>query len=385
MNISIKESIKQLQCYIENENYSGYDPYDALKSPLFNIPILSSNKLLRFGIQQIVKRSLINLRPILKISKGHNPVTLGLCVQAYGYLSQLYIERKEEYMLKAENLINELENLIASGYSGACWGYDFPWEARYTKISGYQPTVVATGIITNALFEYYKISNNQKAIELCMSSANFILKDLNRTFKNSLFCFSYSPFDKLTVFNASMKGVRLLSQVYSVTKDDNLKQIARKAVNFVVNYQNSNGSWYYGVKNISKSIDNYHTGYVLDCLDEYIKNTGDDSLKESLEKGYRYYVSNYFENNGSPKFYNNRLYPVDCTSGSQSILTLTRFRNYMQAKRTAIHLINNMQNPTGYFYFRKYKYFTNKSSFMRWSNAWMFCALTYFLYKDLEK
>ena len=82
----IEESLQRLVNYIESQNYRGYDPYDALKSPLFRLPILKSNKLIRFGAQQLVKRSPLNLRPLLGIPKGYNPVTLGLCIQGYSNL-----------------------------------------------------------------------------------------------------------------------------------------------------------------------------------------------------------------------------------------------------------------------------------------------------------
>ena len=84
----IEESLRKLINYIESQNYRGYDPYDALKSPLFKLPVLRSNKLIRFGSQQLVKRSPVNLRPLLGIPKGYNPVTLGLCIQGYSYLAQ---------------------------------------------------------------------------------------------------------------------------------------------------------------------------------------------------------------------------------------------------------------------------------------------------------
>ena len=38
--------------------------------------------------------------------------------------------------------------------------------------------------------------------------------------------------------------------------------------------------------------------------------------------------------------------------------------------------IKNMQDKKGFFYYRKLKTHTNKISFMRWSQAWMFLALT---------
>ena len=220
MNYSlIAAATKNLQQYIEAENYSGYDPYDALKSPLFKSPFLKSNKWIRFATQQLVKRSPINLRPLLFVPKGINPVTLGLCIQAYCNLIKVYPDKKNELEIKINSLINQLAQLIPKGYHGACWGYDFDWEARYEKISAYQPTIVATGIISNALFIVWQTTGNKKALGLCVSSAQFILHDINRIEdSDGNFCFSYSPFDKEMVFNASMKGVRILAQVYSQTK-----------------------------------------------------------------------------------------------------------------------------------------------------------------------
>lgn len=379
MNQKILHSALNLLEYIESENYRGYDPYDALKSPLFKLPFFNKNKIVRFGFQQLVKRSPVNLRPLLLVPKGYNPVTLGLCIQAYGYLSRVLPERKEEFFAKADYLIEELKKLIPQGFSGACWGYDFDWEARYAKIPAYQPTVVATGIITNGLFEYYKISANEEAFRLCESASDFVLKDLNRTYEGETFSFSYSPFDRLVVFNASMKGVRLLSQVYSITKRKDLFEAAAKSAAFVVNHQNDDGSWFYGDNSTAKWIDNYHTGYVLDCLDEFNKLDDSKKFDSNLKKGVSFYVQNFFEDERIPKFYHNKKYPVDCTSASQSLLTLTRFNHMATAKKVAEFIIEHMQNKKGYFYFRDYGNKFDRSSFMRWSNAWMLAGLTFII------
>ena len=144
----IEKGLDKLKTYIENEGYKGYDPYDALLSPFFKLPILKSNKWIRFGTQQLVKRLPFSIRPLLFVPKGYNPVTLGLSIQAYAYLYQAESNNKEEYLKKIDYLVNELKTLIPKGFSGACWGYDFDWEARYSKIPAYQPSVVATGIIT---------------------------------------------------------------------------------------------------------------------------------------------------------------------------------------------------------------------------------------------
>lgn len=372
----IPESLKKLQNYIEKEAYKGYDPYDALKSPFFKLPVLKNNKLIRFGTQQLVKRFPLNLRPVLFIKKGLNPVTLGLAIQAYTALGKAGQLSLTEVTAKCNPLINELVNLIPSGYHGSCWGYDFDWESRYAKIPAYQPTIVATGFITNALFKLYKLTGNQAAIDLCTSACQFIYKDINHfEAPDGSVCFSYSPFDQIQVFNASMKGVRLLSQVYSVNKDQNLALLAKKGAAFVASHQQKDGSWKYAALNKGEWIDNYHTGYVLDCFDEYQRCCNDNSYDQQIKNGYDYYLNSFFENGEIPKFFNNSTYPIDCTSAGQSILTLIRFGNIQTADKVAIYTIQKMQHSSGYFYFRKYQHFTEKHSFMRWSNAWMFAAL----------
>ncbi|MEO8398658.1 MAG: prenyltransferase/squalene oxidase repeat-containing protein [Ignavibacteriaceae bacterium] len=380
MDSNIKNSLLLLLNYVEKEKYKGYDPYDALKSPFFNLPFLKTNKTLRFCFQQVVKRLHFNLRPFLLVPKGYNPVTLGLCIQSYGYLSRIFPENKKEYFSKAEYLISELIKLVPEGFSGACWGYDFDWEARYAKIKAYQPTVVATGIITNGLFEFFKISKNEEALSLCKSACNFILKDLKRTYSGDTFCFSYSPFDEQIVFNASMKGARCLAQVYSVTKKEELISTANKAVEFVVNNQREDGSWIYGNQKTADWVDNYHTGYILDCLSEFLIAEENQKFRKALNKGINYYVNNFFYENKIPKFYDKKLYPIDCTAAGQSLLALPRFNYILMAENVAKFMIENMQDEEGYFYFRNYGNKIAKTSFMRWSNAWMLAGLSYYLF-----
>jgi hypothetical protein len=369
----IAQNIKDLQKYICNENYRGYDPYDILTSKIFDWPILK-RRIIRFGAQQVSRRIPFSLRLPLRIEKGYNPVTLGLCIQAYTYLSIIY-PNDNFYDKEISRLIDELILFKSRNYSGTCWGYDFDWEARYDRIPANTPTIVATGIITNALFENYKLKGNQKALDSILDSEEFLLNDLNRTEFESGFCFSYSTLDNQVVLNATMKGARLLSQIYSITKDHNLLSLAKATINFVVSKQNSKGAWTYAHGDARNWVDNYHTGYILDCLDEYIKLSDDHDFDSNLEMGISYYQENFFENNGTPKFYDRSIYPVDSTAAAQSIISLSRFGFIDEAKRTVIWMLNNMLSNKGYFYYRKHKYYTQRISFMRWSNAWMFCAL----------
>ena len=117
--------------------------------------------------------------------------------------------------------------------------------------------------------------------------------------------------------------------------------------------------------------------------------TGDISFSDSIEKGFDFYLSNFFLPDGTPKYYHNKTYPVDIHSPAQLIVSLCRSGKLVEHRELAEKVLNwtirNMQDPSGYFYYQKHKLFTNKISYMRWSNAFMFNALSLYLLHSSDK
>ena len=381
LSSQIENAVLILSKKIIEDNFRGYDPYDGLSSPIFSLPILKSNKLLRFGFQQIFRRIPINIRPLLGIKKEINPVTLGLCIQAFTYMSQIFTQNRQFYKVQIDNCLNGLVELKSSGYSGACWGYNFDWEARYAKIPAYFPTIVATGIIVNGLYEYYKFSRDLNVKSIILDSTNFVLNDLNRTIDGEDFCFSYSPSDKQVVFNATMKAARLLSQAYDISNDESYRTAAKRTVNFVMKHQSNEGYWVYSSNDDRAWIDNFHTAYVLDSLSSYINLTGDEEYMQGLKIGINFYKNTFFTPEFIPKYYSNKIFPIDSTAVAQSIITLLLFNDRSQAKNIIKWALENMINRDGSIVYRKHRFMRNNINYIRWSNAWFFLALSIFLIK----
>ena len=135
---------------------------------------------------------------------------------------------------KINFFIDKIIENIAKGYSGACWGYKFDWEARAFSQPINTPTIVSSSFVANALLDAYDLTNDPKLLSICRSTCDFILQDLNRTYDtNANFAFSYSPLDKTVVYNASLLGAKLLSRVYYYTKEDILILEAKKVVEMV--------------------------------------------------------------------------------------------------------------------------------------------------------
>src|SRR5690625_7589630 len=110
-----------------------------------------------------------------------------------------------------------------------------------------------------------------------------------------------------------MKGARLLAQVYSIVNDAKIKTEAGLAVRFVMDHQRDDGSWEYSVANKGGWTDNYHTGYILDCLEEDIRGCDETEHDDRLAHGYRFYVGHVFSSAGRPALDSASLFSSDCT------------------------------------------------------------------------
>jgi rhamnogalacturonyl hydrolase YesR len=383
MNWTIEKSFLQLKSFCEKENYKGWDPYDGLTSKVFQtLPFISKNRIARLAWIQFYKRSPLNFRPISLIPKEYNAKGLALFLTAY---CNLYRINPDQETLERINLLAEkLISLQNKSYAGSSWGYYFDWQARAFFQPANTPTAVATSFASDALLNAYDITNNTHYLTTAISSADFILKDLNRTHDSEGdFCFSYSPLDNTQVFNASLLSARLLSRVYYYTKNDFLKEEAQKAIAFTSKKQQTNGAWSYGTLSFHQWIDNFHTGFNLECIYEYEKYTGDKSFSDGIQKGFHYYINTFFGEDGSAKYYNNQLYPIDIHSPAQLIVTLSKLNRFNQykdlAEKVLLWTIKNMQDKDGYFYYQKRKWISSKIPYMRWAQAWMFYAMSYYL------
>lgn len=130
-------------------------------------------------------------------------------------------------------------------------------------------------------------------------------------------------------------------------------------------------------------VDSFHTGYNLDALADYRSITGDSSFDKYIERGFKYYVEKFFEEDGTPKYYDNKTYPIDIHCPGQLIVTLSRLNKiekyHALLNKVVNWTINNMQDKKGYFYYQLKKGLNSKIPYMRWSNAFMLNALSHFI------
>ena len=384
MDSVVGTSVDRLLAYCKNQDWLGYDPFDGLNSRIFQkIGLFKNHKLPRLLFLQLNKKSPINLRPFFKIGKGINPKGLGLFLLAIIRIYKRNRDREDYELIGL--LIEKLKENRSPGWSGYCWGYNFDWQSRAFYLPKGIPTAVNTSFIARAFLEAFEVTKNNEFLEICRSSCDFIMKDLNKLEGKDFVAFSYSPLDHYFVNNANALTAALLSSVYSKTGEEELARTAKQTIHYVVKNQQKNGSWNYGEDQtgIRVGIDNFHTGFILESLKIYTEATGDRDYIPIIKKGLFFYQDNFFLSNGAPKYFYNKSFPFDIHSASQAIITLLQLRNYGSdsslCQRIVIWMIDELQDRSGYFYYQKGRYLTNKISYMRWSQAWALRALSEYL------
>ena len=379
--------------------FRGTDPYDGLNSRLL-APLLRRSRLVRLAVIQGVKRSPLDLRPLLLVPAGLNPKGLALVLHGASDLADLP-DRDRHRAWLADALVS-----LASGPDGTPalgtrsvepgaaariaadpaawpaavgWGYDFPWQSKAFLQPAFFPTVVATSFVLDAL----EAARSPALPAAARAAGRFVAGHLHRHEDADGLCFSYSPGDRSRVHNASLFGARILAQAAGHAGADGAAwlELSRRATDWVVARQAADGSWIYGEAAHWQWIDNLHTGFNLETIGRLAALHGTGDWDAALGRGLAYYRSNLFDDDGTPRYYTHRRWPLDPHSFAQGALTflaLARFDADGPAFADRIlqrGIAELWDERRGGFRFQKQRLYSQGIIHMRWSQAWMFRAL----------
>jgi len=384
----LEKSITSLLDYCKANDWAGYDPYDALNSRIFRCLPFLDFRLFRLALTQLLKRSPINIRSLLLVPKMQNPKAIALFLMAFLKLKKLGLLQDENLItLMTQKLINLRSPNNPSNSSNStnpywCWGYSFPWQTRTIVVPRGAPNLVCTSFVANALLDAYEKNRETRYLSMAIGAAEYILNELYWTEGDSTACFSYPlPSLRTQVHNANFLGAALFCRVYKRCGEKKFLEVGLKVARYSAAKQNNEGSWDYGESLTQRWVDNFHTGYNLCALRSICQYAETSEFESHIRRGFEFYRGNFFRDDGAPKYFHNRTYPLDVHSVAQSIITLLAFKDLDKDNVSLAHAVfrwamANMWNHHGYFYYQKHPYYTIKIPYMRWSQAWMLYALS---------
>ena len=384
MQTKLLQSIESVSAWVEQHDYKAYDPGDGENSFLrhltFNVHIL------RRILTAVVLRCPYEIRPWIGI-RPHTS-TKGMGYMGWGYTKMYAATRRPEYKQAAEHCFEWLIANRAPGQKEFCWGNHFSFTTRAGTIPKGMPTIVWSSLIGFAFVEAYEVLGHQKYLDVAASTAEWV-KSLPRELTSQGLCLSYVPSTQSSIHNSNMLGAALLARVSAHTGDKTAADLSREAMLYSCSRQNPDGAWFYGEDPKYHWIDNFHTGYNLDCLKRYEDSVGTGEFQTNLADGFRYFKETFFEADGRPRYYHSDVMPTDIQCASQAVDTLTYFSSLdpsslALAQKVCDWTITHMQDRDGHFYYRDLGWKLIKTPMFHWGQGTTFKAMAHLYSKLLE-
>ena len=303
---------------------------------------------------------------------------------AWGYLFLHKALGGNAYLEKAMQSLHWLDRNRESGQVGHSWGNHFDFTTRGGRMKAHTPTIVWSGLIGQAFLEAYEQTGEPGYLDIAESICQWIF-NLPREFTSEGSCLSYTGVGQNSVHNSNLLGAGMLGRHGSTVNKEEYRSVAREAVRYSCARQRPDGSWWYGEDPTYHWIDNFHTAYNLDSLKRYIDNTGDESFRDNLVRGYAYFKKTFFRAVRPAQILPQQHIPGGHSvriSGHRYFLPVRRRRRRspFAGEKVAHWTIENMQDPKGYFYYRQYPLLKAKTPYFHWGQATMFKALAHLLF-----
>lgn len=382
----IKADLLSLNAYlldhVKAQNYAGYDPFDSLNSQLLQATPFRRSEFVRLAWLQLGKRSPINLRPLLRVPKKRNPKGVGLFIA--GLLQDYHRTGDVCFLDEARSLASWLvtQRSDMNEWPHSCWGYHFDWQARAFYVPAGKPNIITTVYVARALYELGELVNDSELIDIALDAARFISRYLFAEADGRCF-YAYIPGESAFVHNASLWGAAWCAFAGRKLGDQDLTAQALTVARESVKGQAADGSWVYGARHHHQFIDGFHTGYNLEALCLLRDAVQTDEFDNCIQQGYHYYVDTFFEPDGTAKYYNHSVYPIDMHSFAQAIFTLLKVGGGVDDRKLCDKVVQRAielmyQPKKGQFIYQKTRWMTNRINYTRWTQAWAYYALAFY-------
>jgi hypothetical protein len=382
------EVLNKVLSHASSNSFEGYSKHDALNARWLEI-IAGHTYFTRLLAIQLVMRCPLHIRPLIGVKKARN--CKGLSLFSRALLSRYRLGKDEADAQKARDILDWLiENPSPGDFKGLRWGYPYPWQDVGFFAPRDFPNRVVTSFVTNALLDAYETLEDPKYLKAAEQAVEFLLKSPKTLFEDENHrCLSYVPHEQINwiVMDVSVLVGAVAARLAKHKSDPAMMKEAGRLVRYVVSKQTGYGAWFYSEppKDSHITHDNYHTGFISDAILAYNQASGSDEFTAAYQTGLDYYEKHLFEANGAPRFMNNKKYPFDIHGCAQGIISFSLAHAATgQGKEMAGRVLNwsleNMYDPkTGWFYYQQRHTIRTKIRLLRWCQAWMAYAMSYFL------
>jgi len=310
---------------------------------------------------------------------------------AMGFFFLSAILNDPKYYKRGLTFLESLEQTKCPHYDTYCWGYPFDWVTIRGTVHAGTPLITTVPYVYEAFMQAYQTDGNDRWLRIMRSTAQHVFEDYRdvETSAAASTC-TYTPASEnsVGVTNANAYRAFLLTSAGLQFSEENYLKVAQRNLNFVLESQNPDGSWYYAYDGVRSFIDHYHTCFVLKALVKIEMLTGNHNCTQAIERGIAYYVKRLFDDKGLPRpfsrpprliVYRRELYDfAECVN--LGALVHGRFPQLDELVSGVVkHLMTVWQRPNGSFRSRRLHLGWDNTPMHRWAQAQMFRSLCFLI------
>jgi hypothetical protein len=310
---------------------------------------------------------------------------------AMGFAFLAKVTGDQQHYRRAVHFLEVLKTTRCQGYKNYSWGYPFDWETRLGTLKEGTPMVTTIPYVYEAFREVHRLDGDRKWLDIMESTAHHAAKDY-RDFETSptasTCSYTPEPGNPGGVINASAYRSFLLTQAGADFSRDDYRKIARRNLNFVIESQNADGSWYYSTDGARDFVDHFHTCFVLKALAKIERLTGDRECTRAIERGVAYYTQHLFDQQCLPlpfsrrprmTVYRRELYDyAECIN--LAVLLQGRF-SQLDRILAIVSKLEGWHKPDGSFRARQLLMGWDNTPMHRWAQSQLFRSLCFLLYQ----
>ena len=322
------------------------------------------------------------------IADAHYAMGFGLLAKA---------SQEEKYYKRAVHFLEVLIETRCPKYDNYCWGYPFNWETIRGTIWQGTPLITTVPYVYEAFRQVHEVDGDEKWRVIMRSIAEHALhdyKDIETSSSASTCSYTPDPKQSVHVVNANAYRAFLLTCASVDFSESKYRAVAERNLNFVLEAQNADGSWYYSTDGARNFVDHFHTCFVMKALAKIEALTGDPGCTGALQRGVDYYVKNLFDEKGLPKpfsrrprltVYRRELYDF-AESINLSILLRGRFPKLDENLVFVLRdIMTSWQRADGSFRSRQLLLGWDNTPMHRWAASQLFRSLCLLLYRYSER
>jgi hypothetical protein len=293
---------------------------------------------------------------------------------------------------RAVHFLNVLIETRSPRYEHYGWGYPFDWVTLTGTLKEATPFITTLPYVYEAFDQVYRIDRDEKwrrVMHSIAEHARLDYADLETSATASSCAYMPGPPDPARVINASAYRAFLLTKAGCEFDDSQYQAIAGRNLNFVLESQNDDGSWFYSADGRRDFVDHFHTCFVLKALAKIQQLRPSAATAGAIARGIDYYLHNLVDTDGLPKpfsraprmtVYKRELY--DCAECiNLALLLRSDFPEVDRLLATVVgDVLDRWRRPDGSFRSRELMLGWDNVPMHRWAQSQLFRSFCLFLH-----